>query len=63
MLALNFWRRVDDIYPSFMSVIAHVDLAAVIGKVSQDDAQIHKACEYTGTQTSNRCGGLSKLSL
>lgn len=41
-------------YPSLVSVVAHVHFAAVIGKIGQDDAQVHEASEHTGTQTTYR---------
>lgn len=42
-----------------MGMITHVKLTAIVGKVSQNDTQIHKTREDTSTQSSNRCRGLA----
>ena len=42
-------------YPAIVSIVAHVKLATVVGKISQNDAEINEPCEHAGTQSTNRC--------
>jgi hypothetical protein len=47
-----------DTYPSVMGCVTEIELAAIIGKVRKDDAQVDKAGKNTGTETTNGSGSL-----
>lgn len=51
----------DYTYPSVVSGVAEIELAAIVGEICKHNAQIDKAREDTGTETTDRSGGLLLL--
>lgn len=45
-------------YPSLVSVVAHMDLAAVVGEVGEHNAQVNEAGEDTSAEPADGCWGL-----
>jgi hypothetical protein len=41
-----------------VSCVTKIELAAIVGEICKYNTQIDKAREDTGTETTNRCGGL-----
>lgn len=48
-------------YPSVMRVISHIALTPIIGKISQDNTDVHEAREDTSAETADLCWGLPSL--
>lgn len=45
-------------YPSLVGVVAHMQLAAIVGEVGEHNAQVDKAGEDTSAETADGCRGL-----
>ena len=45
-------------YPSLVGVVAHMQLAAIVGEVGEHNAQVDKAGKDTSTETADGCRGL-----